>query len=255
MDNLLHISSTDILTNARKKYILVNGEKILLEILAFDCKKFNPTKAELSEPITKNRNGEESSAKKNWDRSIRRAKKSIYDYMLSNFDLDSFVTLTFDKEKIDRYDYKAIIKKLNQWLDNLVRRKNLKYVLVPEYHKDGAVHFHGFMNSEALTLNDSGKKSNNKIVYNINNFAFGFSTLVKIGSAFDERLKVSGYIGKYITKSIEGTIGGRYYIHGGDLKKPIYEYLDLSFQEFEGDMFSPYPNSSAKIWRYNFKKE
>ena len=253
MENLVHIPSSDILTNARKKYINVNGEMVLLEVLAFDCKKFNPTKAELSDPVTKNRKPKDSTSK-NWDRSIRRAKKSIYDYMLSNFELDSFVTLTFSKDCIDRYDYKAIIKKLNQWLDNLVRRKGLLYVLVPELHKDGAIHFHGFMNSSALNLNDSGKKSNSKVVYNINNFGYGFSTLVKIGSEFDERLKVSGYIGKYITKSIEGTVGGRYYIHGGDLKKPIYEYLDLAFNEFDGEVFSPYPNSSAKIWRANFKK-
>ena len=144
------------------------------------------------------------------------------------------------------------MKKLNIWLDNLVRRKGFKYVLVPELHKDGAIHFHGFVNSESLSLSDSGYFAKDKNIYNVLSFPFGFSTLIKIGSNFNERAKVSNYIRKYITKDIKSSIGGRFYLHGGKLNTPVFEYCNLSFDEFEGDTFNPYPNATAKIWRENF---
>lgn len=251
MTNLLNIPSSEILTNSRKKYIFLNGEKTLVEILAFDTKKFNPTKAEIQrDEITKNRKSKVLDSSASLDRSIRRAKKNIYDYMLCNPSLDGFVTLTMDSVKIDRYDYKAIIKKLNTWLDNLVRRKGLKYILIPELHKDGAIHFHGFVNSTALDVSDSGHKNGNKIVYNISNYRLGFSTLIKIGDDYLDRVKVSGYIGKYITKQqSNGCIGGRFYLHGGALELPEYEYTNMTFDDFDGDVFSPYPNATAKLWR------
>ncbi|WP_298629113.1 hypothetical protein, partial [uncultured Senegalimassilia sp.] len=88
------------------------------------------------------------------DRSLRRAAAKLRDLALSNR-FSYFVTLTLDQSKIDRYDMGQITKALNGWLDNHVRRDGLAYILVPERHKDGAVHFHGFFN-DALSVVDSG---------------------------------------------------------------------------------------------------
>ena len=65
------------------------------------------------------------------------------------------VTLTLDQTQVDRYDMAAITRKLNAWLSNQVQRRGLIYVLVPERHKDGAIHFHGFFN-DVLDRVDSG---------------------------------------------------------------------------------------------------
>lgn len=90
----------------------------------------------------------------NLQRSMRRAKVRVRDYCLST-DMKYFCTFTLDKEKIDRYDIKAITRKLNQWLNNQVKRKGIAYVLVPELHQDGAIHFHGML-TEGLDVVDSG---------------------------------------------------------------------------------------------------
>ena len=88
------------------------------------------------------------------DRARRRAATKVRDLALSNR-FRWFVTLTLDRERIDRYDVGVITKKLNQVMDNLVRRRGLAYVLVPERHKDGAVHFHGFF-TDAVRAVESG---------------------------------------------------------------------------------------------------
>ena len=76
-------------------------------------------------------------------RAARRARAALRDLALCN-DFDCFVTLTLDGAQVNRYDPKQVIQKLNRWADNKVRRDGLRYVLVPELHKDGAIHFHGF---------------------------------------------------------------------------------------------------------------
>lgn len=88
------------------------------------------------------------------DRARRRAATKVRDIALSNR-FRWFVTLTLDRERIDRYDVGVITKKLNQVMDNLVRRRGLAYVLVPERHKDGAIHFHGFF-TDAVRAVESG---------------------------------------------------------------------------------------------------
>ena len=67
----------------------------------------------------------------NRDRARRRARAAVRDLALSNR-FDWFVTLTLDGSKIDRYDPATIVRKVGQWLSNAVRRRGLKYVLVPE---------------------------------------------------------------------------------------------------------------------------
>lgn len=163
----------------------------------------------------------------------RRAYKKVFDYAICNeqaFDL--FITLTLDKERIDRYDMEKIYPKLRIWLDNRVRRKGLKYILVPELHKDGAVHFHGLINSSAVQLKDSGKRvwdrkslSYGKTIYNVTDWKLGFTTACKLTGDYENVCK---YITKYVTKQTEGgLIGGRYYYHGGDLEGPHYEYINF----------------------------
>ena len=94
----------------------------------------------------------------NLARAKRRARTMVRDYARANA-FQYFVTLTLDAARVsDRYDIDACTRDIRTTLDNLVRRKGLQYVLVPEEHKDGAIHYHGFINA-ALPLEDSGTLS------------------------------------------------------------------------------------------------
>lgn len=171
-------------------------------------------------------------------RSKRRARKAVFDYSMCNPELDLFLTFTLDSNKIDRYDYKPVIKKLNTWLDNRVRRNGLKYIFVAEHHKDGAIHFHGVINSknsageDTVKLVDSGvvdKKGHT--VYNVEDWTLGFSTAIH---CYGARSAVCKYITKYITKS-DDKVGGRWYYSGGKLAQPLYVYTGISDPEdFKG---------------------
>lgn len=163
----------------------------------------------------------------------RRAYKKVFDYAICNEQVfDLFITLTLDQERIDRYDMEKIYPKLKNFLSNRVERKGLKYIIVPELHKDGAVHFHGLINSSAVQLKDSGKRvwdrkslSYGKTIYNVTDWKLGFTTACKLTGDYENVCK---YITKYVTKQTEGgLIGGRYYYHGGDLEGPHYEYINF----------------------------
>lgn len=164
-------------------------------------------------------------------RAALRARKQLFELSVCN-DLDMFFTLTLSPEKIDRYDYKEAVRRLSQWLDNRVRRRGLRYVAVPELHKDGAVHFHGLCNSAAMRLVDSGKTDKGHTIYNVSDWKIGFTTAVRL---YGERTAAAHYIAKYVTKSTTcGTIGGRYYFHGGALDKARCVYYHEDWNGFAG---------------------
>ena len=165
-----------------------------------------------------------------------------------------FVTLTLDNNKIDRYDPDIIIKKMSTWCDNKVRRNGLCYILVPEYHKDGAIHFHGFFN-DALPVVDSGTISRpgekrpkrprsraqraqwieegGHVVYNLPSWSWGFTTAIEL---YGDYAQAINYVTKYLTKQVEDCgdkIGGRWYYHGGKFEKPEvktdnYDYINFN---------------------------
>lgn len=234
--------------NVRLKYY--GSEELPDQILISEYPIFNPSKVEDADKwdeiiFTPKRSKEnenqpegdapeENSVKEKGDytrQSFLRAKRRAYDLVRCN-DFDCFVTLTMDKKVVDRENYDEIVKKLGVWLDNRVRRKGLKYVLCPEYHKDGkAIHFHGLMNSEALKLIDSKRKRHKKTVYNVDDFPLGFSTAMKV-TGEESKKATAGYVFKYMTKQgANNKIGGRYFLHGGDLEKPRYEYVFIDDYE------------------------
>jgi len=184
------------------------------------------------------------------DRAVRRAKAQVRDIALCT-PFKYFVTLTLSPEKVkDRADPVEVTRHLNHWLDNQVRRRGLAYVLVPERHKDGAIHFHGFFN-DALEAIDSGTiiraeggrprrprsgaqgaqwlAEGGHIVYNLPGWSWGFTTAIELYGTYS---KAVGYVCKYIGKDTgAGKIGGRWYYSGGKLGHPKVDYVDLSLEE------------------------
>lgn len=179
-------------------------------------------------------------------RSMRRARAKLRRLALSN-EFTHFVTLTLDKEKVDRYDPKAIMKKMNICLDNLVRRHGLKYILVPEQHKDGAYHFHGFIAGD-LRFEDSGTidlpweekpkrprddqeradwlSRGGHVVYNWLQWPLGFTTALQLYGTYSAAV---AYVCKYIGKQQGQRPMGRWYYSGGGLKEPRKVYTTLEY--------------------------
>lgn len=176
--------------------------------------------------------GTEDESPKGLNRAAARARKQLFELAACN-DFELFITLTLDQKEVDRYDVRGVVKKTGVWLDNLVRRHDFKYILVPELHKDGAVHFHGLVTAGGLRLCESGRKAkDNRPILNIRNWRWGFSTAVRLSGDYGN---VCRYVCKYITKSGgEGPILGRYFYRGGALLRPVVKYYDADWKEVEG---------------------
>lgn len=184
---------------------------------------------------------------RNLEKSFKRAQKRAFELICSNYDLDQFVTLTLS---FDREDYQKTIRAMNQWLDNMVRRKGLRYVLVPEYHDDKqSIHFHGVMNSSALTLWGSGQMHGKKPICNIKEWKRGYSTAIKISDGKRDWQRVAKRILDYMMKDSYGRVGGRWYLHGGDLREPIYEYHQADYFTARGNEYCADRTITYKLYR------
>lgn len=284
LDRTILLDNTDCFYNTRTKYYIDrNGYEVAYEVVTANRQIFKASGAELSE-LSKNIDwrleydrvnaelfGDSYGDSRNYipephskeyylDCSRRRARRKIFDYIICN-DFDCFITLTLDKELIDRSDYGAVIKRLKDFLSNRVKRKGLIYVGVPEYHKKGGLHFHFCVNSSAFNLVDSGAVSvdgrkrpikvstadrlgvpleDRHTVYNVTDWKLGFSTAIM---TYGDRGALAHYMRKELDKDCQKRlspdgfvekIGGRWYFSGGKLKKPIVRLENRNFKELDG---------------------
>lgn len=171
-------------------------------------------------------------------RSLRRTKQSIYKISRAN-DWHFFATFTL-KDESYRYDFLLSTKKLRTWLNNFKKRfcADLQYIVVPEFHKDGAIHFHALLQSATLfTLLKTRWCDKNKFYLPL--YKLGISELEKV----KDRYRVSNYICKYITKELQSYSGKQRYFRSQGLKLPSdREYLceDMSIIEFLETYFPDY---------------
>lgn len=180
---------------------------------------------------------------------------------------------------IDRGDYSTVIKRLSTYLDNRVRRQGLIYLGVPELHQNGGIHFHFLMNSSALRLTDSGtvsvegRKKPIKVatanrlhipddkrhtVYNVEDWKLGFSTAIM---TYGDRGAVSRYISKELNKTVQKSIdndgklekiGGRWYLSGGKLRKPVVRLSNSNYEAVDGETYSyDCPVAQLKVFNFN----
>ena len=80
------------------------------------------------------------------ENNISRAKSRVFELALCN-EWDIFLTFTLDPKKYDRDDLKKFQKDLGQFIRDYNKKYNLciKYLLIPEEHKKGGWHLHGFL--------------------------------------------------------------------------------------------------------------
>ena len=155
--------------------------------------------------------------------SVRRAKKMIKNIALLN-DWDYFITLTIDPKKYDSTDPKEVMKLVKKYLRHKVERLKMKYMLIPEYHKEGGkIHVHMLLNSNDhdLKLEKAVNEKTGKLikssfghqVYNLKDWKCGYSTACKMDK---NKSRVANYVSKYVVKDIK-MIFGNYYLHSKGL--------------------------------------
>ncbi len=240
----------------RAKYIRdIDGNLRLVCVQQFNVPKFKPDGWELSEKSDSSLSHDKVADEvandytaANIQRASRRAKINAFDVILCNPCLDTFATFTYRPEnEFDKSSYEDCYKVLSVWLSNRVQRRDLKYVIVPEYHKSGDIHFHGILNSSALKLERAvsprtgrALTRNGLPIYNMTDWKSGFSTAQIIGSDEVDRDKVAKYIFKYMGKQVGQKIGGRYALIGGNVEHPTYRYVNEQCEWFFADRVPKY---------------
>lgn len=163
----------------------------------------------------------------------KRTRKQIYairrrikGYTLMN-DFKWFVTLTLNPEKIDSFDFNVAKTTLLKWCRKIRDRYGkFDYLLVPELHKSGAIHFHGLLGDIPAKFTEAVNPKTNipvirheRQVYNLKDWEYGFSDCEKIESP--ER--AASYITKYVTSALltdKKMYNQKRYFCSKNLKKP-----------------------------------
>jgi len=164
------------------------------------------------EPVNKIKtiNGKPFSVvEESFDRSLRRTKKRLTDYVLCN-QFELFATFTFDGLKIDRYDIDKCKNSMSGWFKNQQKRKGkFEYTVVPELHKDGALHFHALLKNYPGRLKESTSSNTGKLLkqkgrqlFDIPSYRLGFTNVKKIDDSSEDQTKVGFYLLKYIKKDM-----------------------------------------------------
>lgn len=198
--------------------------------------------------------------------SRTRARSKVRDIALCNR-FTHFFTWTLDPKLIDRYDAEQVKHRLMSFLKNLSYRKGFRYILVPERHKDGAIHFHGLCTLGNLRLaracnphtgqplsTDRGQP-----IYNMVDWKYGYSTCIPIDENYEA---TCNYLVKYITKDSD-KIFGKWYLSSRNLiKKPEVELIDggMDFHGFTADhpecpVFPLYNDVQMTIMKFDKQKE
>lgn len=205
----------------------------------------------------------------NIERAIRRAQLAAFDVIMCNYDMNWFGTLTYGWDFDEASRYVDVYTALKIWLSNRVQRYGFKYLIVPEYHKSGRIHFHMISNNPSIEVpkgsviewkyaldlapaeNPQGRAiyRNHKRVYNITAWRHGYSTAMKIGDTEEDRIAVAKYLFKYMKKQNGQKIGGRYFLKGGELLHPSYAYGSFDELKIEDEpVYSSYKEIGQLVY-------
>lgn len=165
------------------------------------------------------------------ENNLSRAKSMVRDLAMCN-DWDWWCTLTISKDKHDRSDLKAYRKAFYKWVFNMNKRQvraglpKIQYLLVPEKHKDGMWHMHGFLKGvQGVEKNGFGY-----LDWSEYQAKFGYISLAPIKN----QSKASNYIVKYMTKDVQKSVtemGEHLYVASKGLKRPKIIKTGVPFSE------------------------
>ena len=176
-----------------------------------------------------------------------RARKKVFEYAICN-EFQYFITLTFNKNKIDRGNLENLILQIRKKMKNYKKQfGNFNYIMIPELHSDRKnFHFHGLIYGiPEKHLNKHSKMPDGRIRYNWSYWEkhFGFTALIELD---DNKEKVSSYITKYMTKDQISLFGQDRYLVSRQLKKPqlIYSDANLTIDNYD------FENEHVKLKTY-----
>lgn len=217
-----------------------NGIKQLTVYNTSVCAEKEPISVTFSNPNEHEKNSDEKELEKS--RAIWKIKTKIKDYVLCN-DFDTFWTMTF---KNHRYDYEHAFEVLSKWLRKMRdKHGKFRYIVIPEIHKDGAIHFHGVFGGFKGLLVDSGVKHRNVTVFNCPEWEYGFTTITRMRN----KEKCASYVTKYFTKQMQATIvkkGQKKYWLSKGLEKPVVTY---SADDLGRNLQPVYTNDVCSIYK------
>ena len=157
------------------------------------------------------------------ERNIIRSKLQCQRIAKGNMEYwETFITLTFEDNVTD---VKLANKRFKYFIDKVRRIKNdLRYLVVPEHQKRGAIHYHLLTN---ISINDT------KLMYNqednpkfkhVKYWLDGFNSVEHIKG---DAKKIVGYISKYMTKDIDNRLfGQRRFFCSQNCIVPKVSYID-----------------------------
>lgn len=207
------------------------------------------TSLNMSVSINENCNARVHTNEEKLRNNITRARNKIIEYGLCN-DFDYFCTFTLDKKKYDRHNLPDFISHLGIFIQNINARSDadIKYVLIPEQHKDGAWHLHGFMKGipkRMLKLfNRKGKEKlppfivqglkSGRQLYDFPKYreSFGFCCLEPINSKIGATMYMCKYMSKEISSNVRELGAHLYYCSKGLKKAEVIaqgQWLDGDF--------------------------
>ncbi len=201
-------------------------------------------------------------------KQIHAIRRRIKGYAFSN-DFHWFVTLTFNPEKVDSFDYETAKTTLLKWCRKMRdRHEKFDYLMIPELHKSGAVHFHGLLGDIPNCFKEAANPKNGKPiirhgrqVYNLTEWEYGFSDCEEIES----RERAASYITKYVTAALlnnKEMYQKKRYFNSQGLAKPTVTYGMSDNTDLEG--FTPnfgivdtdeYDKNFIDIGIYNLDKD
>jgi len=172
--------------------------------------------------------------------SIRKSKTKIADIVECN-KWDLWLTFTFDPKKVAPDNHEEGRRRLTKWLENQQKRHGkMQYILVPEHHKSGALHFHILMQGfkgkliEGRNAKKGGtllKTKSGKQIWVVKSWSRtnGWANGVYV----DNHPKLASYLTKYITKDMPLLPGKKRYWASKGVKRPQTK-LNTGFTEADG---------------------
>lgn len=172
-----------------------------------------PSPRSLIKPVTAPDRSQKGNQKK-LDPSISRSRRVVLELALCN-QWQWFCTFTLDKSKYDRYKLDAWYKDFSQWIRDQRKKtkRKIRYLIIPELHKDGAWHMHALMSDVPHLVSFYRLRKHGWYLpdYLIDEGfycwyeyfeKFGFCSL----GAIQDPVKCGFYISKYMEKSIGSAI-------------------------------------------------
>lgn len=173
------------------------------------------------------------------EESLSRSRRLIMEYILCN-QFDLFCTFTFDKMKVrDRADFKDLSKRLRGFFNDHKKRLDpeFKYLVVPELHKDGSVHFHGVINATyglCSRLEIDWRRPDGRLtkIKNTKGYMDWAEYSKRFGhfscSWIRDQVGCSVYVSKYMTKDIADWFqkNDKMVLHSQGLRRPELVYLE-----------------------------